>query len=195
MDKNTLRKQIREKRRSLTESEREQAAFMLTENIIRSKLFRQSEHVALYLSNDGEMNLDFLIQKAWKMGKKCYLPVLAQPNTNKLWFIPFTPSTKLYPNRFGIAEPEHFHSLRCKKTISLDLILMPLVAFDNQGNRLGMGGGFYDRTLAFLNHHNSWHKPKLMGIAYEFQKQERLEVNSWDVPLQSIATEQKIYIY
>lgn len=193
MEKNSLRKEIRDKRRALSDSEREQAAFALAENIISSKVFKQSRHIAFYLANDGEMNLDAVIQFAWKQGKKCYLPVLAQPNTNKLWFIPFTPSSKLYLNRFGIAEPEHFNSIRARKTLSLDLIMMPLVAFDLHGNRLGMGGGFYDRTLAFLRHRKAWHKPELLGIAYEFQKQQHIKASSWDVPVTSIATEEKIY--
>jgi len=193
MTAKTLRQQIREKRRTLSDAEREQASFLLCERIAASRLFQQSEHIAFYLSNDGEIDLSILIQHAWLQGKQCYLPVLAEPNTQRLWFIPYTPQTKLKNNRFGIPEPIHSHKTRLRKTLSLDLILMPLVAFDKQGNRMGMGGGFYDRTLAFLKQRKYWHKPNLLGVAYELQKQEQLESNHWDVPLQAVATESQLY--
>ena len=194
MDTKALRQQIRNKRRALSDSEREQAAFLLCERIAASRTFQHSKHIAFYLSNDGEMDLTLLIKHAWQQGKQCYLPVLAEPNTQRLWFIPYTPETKLRPNRFGIPEPVHSHSLRIRKTLSLDLILMPLVAFDELGNRVGMGGGFYDRTLAFLKQRKYWHKPNLLGVAYEFQKQQQLKSNPWDIPLQSVATEQQFYL-
>lgn len=194
MNKNTLRQQIREKRRMLSDSEREHAAFLLCERIAASRAFQQSKHIAFYLTNDGEIDLNLLIEHAWQKGKHCYLPVLAEPNTQRLWFIPYTPETKLINNRFGIPEPIHSNKTRLRKTISLDLILMPLVAFDKEGNRMGMGGGFYDRTLAYLRHRQYWHKPNLLGVAYEFQKQKQLETNDWDIPLQAIATEKDLYI-
>lgn len=194
MDTKTLRQQIRNKRRNLSEAEREHASFLLCERIASSKTFTQSKHIAFYLTNDGELDLNLLIQHAWQQGKKCYLPVLAEPNTNKLWFVPYTPETKLKNNRFGISEPIHSHSTRLRKTLSLDLILMPLVAFDEQGNRVGMGGGFYDRSLAFLRQRQYWHKPNLLGVAYDFQKQGQLETNPWDIPLQAVATEKALYL-
>ena len=194
MDTKALRQQIREQRRALSDSEREQAAFLLCERIAASRTFKQSKHIAFYLTNDGEMDLSLLIEHAWQSGKHCYLPVLAEPNTQRLWFIPFTKETKLKPNRFGIPEPIHSNSTRLRKTLSLDLILLPLVAFDEQGNRMGMGGGFYDRTLAFLRQRQHWHKPNLLGVAYEFQKQEKLVTNPWDIPIQAIATEKDFYL-
>ena len=194
MDTQALRKQIRNQRRALSDSEREQAAFLLCERIAASRIYQHSKHIAFYLPNDGEMDLSLLIQHAWQQGKQCYLPVLAEPNTQRLWFIPYTAETKLMPNRFGIPEPVHSNSLRIRKTLSLDLILMPLVAFDEQGNRVGMGGGYYDRTLAFLRQRKYWHKPNLLGVAYEFQKQQRLKRSPWDIPLHSVATEQQFYI-
>ena len=193
MDTKALRKQIRQQRRALSDSEREHAAFLLCERIAASRAFKQSKHIAFYLTNDGEIDLSLLIKHAWQQGKHCYLPVLAEPNTKRLWFIPYTPNTKLINNRFGIPEPIHTNRMRLRKTLSLDLILMPLVAFDPQGNRVGMGGGFYDRTLAFLRQRKYWHKPTLLGVAYDFQKQEQLKTNQWDVPLQAVATEKDLY--
>jgi len=194
MDTKALRARIRQQRRTLSDTEREHAAFLLCERIASSRIFQHSKHIAFYLSNDGEIDLSLLIKHAWQQGKQVYLPVLAEPNTQKLWFIPYTPTTKLKNNRFGIAEPVQLPKTRLRKTLSLDLILMPLVAFDQQGNRVGMGGGFYDRSLAFLKNRQHWLKPNLLGVAYELQKQEQLEINPWDVPLQAIATEKKLYL-
>jgi len=193
MDTKALRQQIRSQRRALSDLEREQAAFLLCERISASRIFQQSKHIAFYLTNDGEMDLSLLIQHAWQQGKKCYLPVLAEPNTQRLWFIPYSPETKLRNNRFGIPEPIHSSRTRLRKTLSLDLVLMPLVAFDLEGNRMGMGGGFYDRTLAYLRQRKFWHKPNLLGIAYDFQKQKQLTANPWDIPMQAIATEKNFY--
>ena len=185
---------MREKRRALSETEREHAAFLLCERIAASRTFQHSKHIAFYLPNDGEMDLSLLIEYAWRQGKQCYLPVLAEPNTQRLWFIPYTPDSKLKHNRFGIPEPIHSPKTRLRKTLALDLILMPLVAFDEQGNRVGMGGGVYDRTLAFLRQRRYWHKPNLLGVAYEFQKQAQFETNNWDIPLQAIATDKNLYL-
>lgn len=194
MDTKALRQQIRKQRRALADAEREQASFAVCERIAASQHFKKSQHIAFYLSNDGEIDLNLLIEHAWQQGKHCYLPVLAEPNTKRLWFIPYYPDSKLRNNRFGIPEPVHSAKARIRKTLSLDLILMPLVAFDLQGNRLGMGGGFYDRSLAFLQHRRYWHKPNLVGIAYEFQKQNKLQQNHWDIPLDAIATDKKLHL-
>ena len=191
--RNQLRQQIRQQRRALTEQERESAAFALADNILQSREFKHSQHLALYLANDGEISLAPLLDMAWSMGKQCYLPVLAEPNNKRLWFIQYEPGDLLLPNRFGIPEPHHSHRERLFKTISLDMILMPLVAFDQQGNRLGMGGGYYDRTLAFMRSRQHWRKPRLVGVAYEFQQQPSLPHEHWDVPLDSIITDQQHY--
>ncbi len=193
MDTSTLRQQIRTQRRALAQNEREQADFAICERIARSRLFQKSRHIACYLSNDGEVNLQLLIEHAWQQGKQVYLPVLAEPNTRKLWFVPWQPGTTLVNNRFGIPEPLHSRKIRSRKVLSLDMILMPLVAFDEQGNRMGMGGGFYDRTLAFLQYRKHWYQPQLLGIAYELQKVAQLERQHWDIPLQSVVTEQHFY--
>ncbi|MCK5386011.1 MAG: 5-formyltetrahydrofolate cyclo-ligase, partial [Gammaproteobacteria bacterium] len=90
-----LRQHIRQQRRALSDSEREHAAFLLCERIASSRAFQHSKHIAFYLPNDGEMDLSLLIEHAWQQGKQCYLPVLAEPNTQRLWFIPYTADTKL----------------------------------------------------------------------------------------------------
>jgi len=69
-----------------------------------------------------------------------------------------------------------------------------IVLVDASGNRLGMGGGFYDRSLEFLRHRHHWYKPQVLGLAYDFQRVNRLQPESWDIPLQGIITEQAVYL-
>jgi len=188
-----IRQQIRAQRRELSPVERETAAQQLSQHITRSRLFNNSQHIALYLANDGEIDPFYLMHAIWQRGKQCYLPVLGMRPGNRLWFIPYEPDTPLVDNRFGIPEPVHSRQARQFRTHQLDLVCMPLVAFDLMGNRLGMGGGFYDRTLSFLKQRHSWHKPRLLGLAYAFQQQADLPEEKWDVPLDAIATDQEIY--
>lgn len=185
---------MRQQRRALSPSANEACALGLAHQLLSSRIFRLSQKIALYLPNDGEIDPRFLLEPAWQQGKQTYLPVLGMRSMNQLWFLPFNDQTVLTPNRFGIPEPVHQRRDRRFKPQQLDLVLMPLVAFDTQGNRLGMGGGFYDRTLAFLQHRHKWRKPRLIGLAYEFQRVDSLPVQQWDVPLDAIATEQQLYI-
>ena len=195
MDKRQqVRQQMRAQRSTLSTAEREDRALQLSSHFLHSRLFNNSQRIALYLSNDGEMDPWPIIEAAWQRHKQCYLPVLGLRPGNRLWFIPYHPAGKLTNNRFGIPEPVHARQQRSLKPQSLDLILMPLVAFDQHGNRLGMGGGFYDRTLSFLHHRHSWRKPRLIGLAYEFQRVDHLPNQHWDVPLDAIVTENRIYI-
>ena len=189
-----IRQQMREQRRALSDTERQYRALQLSAHLQQSRIFQNSQHIALYLANDGEMDPQWLIDAAWRRNKQCYLPVLGLRPGKRLWFIPYEPDTKLVNNRFGIPEPVHARRDRLLKPQRLDLILMPLVAFDQQANRLGMGGGFYDRSLAFLRNRHSWRKPRLIGLAYEFQRVDQLAYQSWDVPLDAIATENSLYV-
>lgn len=186
-----IRKKIRSQRRNLSDKERLVAAYQVTRVISVMRIFRASRRIAFYLPNDGELDLNPLIQRAWDMKKSCYLPVLDTLTADQLKFAPYHHKTRLKINSFGIPEPivPARHLLRA---YSLDLILLPLVAFDVQGNRLGMGGGFYDRTLSHLRYRRHWKKPHLLGIAYEFQKIDALSHESWDVPLHCIVTDKGI---
>ena len=133
-----------------------------------------------------------LMQKAWRMGKSVYVPTLFTPIKPQLRFAPYKPGDALARNRFDIAEP--IVGVKRQLTpMQLDLVLMPLVGFDLKGNRLGMGGGFYDRSFAYLHNRRTWRRPRLVGIAYEFQKLEELQNASWDVPMDAVATELAFY--
>lgn len=194
MDKQ-LRQQIRKQRCSISVNDRMERSKQVIQHLAHSSIFHKSRHIAFYLPNDGEIDLRPLIQMAWRQNKYCYLPVLGLHHSRALWFLPYKPETKLYKNRFGIKEPSHSRHQRLFKTQSLDLILMPLVAFDDTGNRMGMGGGFYDRTLAYLHQRKKWCKPHLIGIAYTFQQVEKLTSRTWDVPIEGVVTEKKLNIF
>ena len=190
--RNALRRSLRAQRNTLSTSQQLRAAQQLATQLATQPLFRVSRRIAVYLPNDGEIDPVPLMLRIWKMNKTCYLPVLSRLTHDRLWFAPFRPDTPLTRNRFGILEP--LAPARARVVAQdLDLILMPLVAFDTQGNRLGMGGGFYDKSLAFLRTRSVWRKPHLIGLAHDFQRVDKLTANAWDVPLQAVATDQKIY--
>jgi 5-formyltetrahydrofolate cyclo-ligase len=186
-----LRAQIRAQRRALSERQREDYALQFASHFSKSRLFQNSQRIAFYMANDGELDPSELMAIAWSMGKECFLPVLTAPHDKSLLFAKYDPDEPLVYNQFGIPEP--FVAARHRiKARTLDLIIMPLVAFDEQGNRIGMGGGYYDRTLAFLKARTQWHKPRLAGIGYGFQQVASIDNESWDVPLTYIATEKKL---
>jgi len=187
-----IRREMRRQRRSLSASQQHQAALALKQRLIRMSVFRNARRVGCYLANDGELDLRDVIARIHSMRKCCYLPVLDSLGSNRLWFSPWTPETPLQLNRFGIFEPR----VAPRQLVSashLDLLLMPLVGFDPQGNRLGMGGGFYDRSLAFLKYRHYWQKPHLYGVAHEFQCVAALQQASWDVPMHGVVTDQCVY--
>ena len=190
--RNALRRSLRAQRNTLSAAQQLRAAQQLATRLATQPLFRVSRRIAVYLPNDGEIDPVPLMTRIWRMNKTCYLPILSRLTHDRLWFAPFTPDTPLTQNRFGIFEP----LTPARNRISaqeLDLILMPLVAFDTQGNRLGMGGGFYDKSLAFLRTRRVWRKPHLIGLAHDFQRVDKLTASAWDVPLQAVATDGGIY--
>lgn len=188
-----LRTQIRAARRALDDHQRRQCAEDCARHLLNHPAFRNARRIAAYLPADGELDTAPLIERAWEMGKRVYLPVLLPHGENRLWFARYTPDTQLLRNRFGIPEPMRASRARVAP-LSLDLVLTPLVAFDTHGHRLGMGGGFYDRSFAYLLRHRRWLRPCLIGLAYDFQRQARLPDRAWDVPLHAIATDRQLYL-
>jgi 5-formyltetrahydrofolate cyclo-ligase len=190
-ERNQLRRSMRQQRLQLDHHIQQQHAEAMATLITRQAVFRNARRIAFYLAEDGEIDPCYLIEKAWQYNKQVFLPILP-PTGNSLFFAPYTPDTPLAPNRFGIDEPQ-LHPRHWVRARQLNLILLPLVAFDPQGNRLGMGGGYYDRSLAFINHRKQWHSPHLVGLAHELQKVKQLPCASWDVPLHMIVTEENLY--
>jgi 5-formyltetrahydrofolate cyclo-ligase len=188
----TLRTQIRRRRRNLSATEQYTCAALLAQNLGKDPLLVNSRHIAAYLPANGEIDTWPLLESLWSLGKRIYLPVLATFPKRHLWFCAYAPGQRLVRNRFGILEPERTHYRRIKAA-ALDLVLTPLVAFDINGYRLGMGGGYYDRSFAFLNRRQYWRRPRMLGLAYEFQRQPLISPQPWDVPLDAVATENTVY--
>lgn len=188
LSRTQLRRQLRQARRALTPAQQRRAARALYRQLAQHRLFRRAKHIALYLPNDGEIDPRPLLRAAQRQGKATYLPVLnAWPRT-KMVFQRIRPGDTLLRNRFGIFEPRT-NTARQRKVWALDLILLPLVGFDSSGGRLGMGGGFYDRSLAYRARRKNCHKPTLLGLAHRCQQVEKLAMASWDVPLQATVTD------
>jgi len=179
--KKSLRSQIRKQRRSLSAREQRIAGQKLAGLLSRQLFFLRARHLAFYLPNDGEIDPVFLLELAVAAGKQVYLPLLHPISHKSMVFVRWRPGDALIPNRYGIPEPRWQPGL---PPWLLDIVFMPLVAFDNRGNRLGMGGGFYDRTFA-----RGFAKPSLIGMAHHFQHTSSLPAEPWDVPLDAIATD------
>lgn len=183
-----LRKELRALRNSLNPTQQEAASTWALRHLMKSSKFLRAKHVALYMAADGELNPHFIAEQAWKMGKNCYLPVLHPRLNGQLWFVEYTAETELKPNKFGIPEPDHRQARKFAANL-LDVALLPLVGFDRQGKRLGMGGGFYDRTFAF--HKGKQTKPYLIGMAHSCQEVATLNSAEWDIPLHGIVTDKE----
>ncbi len=190
MDKSELRRRIRRLRRQLSPQQQRQAAHQLARHISSAPELIGKKRIALYWQNDGEIDPAIAIQQLLQRGKQVYLPVLHPFKPGHLLFVRYQPGMPMRNNRYGIVEPD-WRSGHCLPAMLLSAILIPLVAFDERGARLGMGGGYYDRTLAFSRH--SRQCPLLIGCAYELQKLPQLPMASWDVPMQMIVTEQRCY--
>jgi 5-formyltetrahydrofolate cyclo-ligase len=190
-EKSFLRQRIRKQRASLSARTRSQAAQAVSRRLAGLGRFQRTRSVAAYIAQRGEMDPKPLVQASLYRGKRIYLPVLHPFFHSRLQFCELRSNTILRPNRFGIPEPRT-HTACLKSNRRLDLVLVPLVAFDRQGHRLGMGGGYYDRSFAYRRH-TYRNRPLLIGLAYEFQFVETLPHEPWDVRLDAVVTEQHIY--
>ncbi|MEX2130021.1 MAG: 5-formyltetrahydrofolate cyclo-ligase [Pseudohongiellaceae bacterium] len=190
-NRSRLRKTLRQRRQSLSSAEQRLAATRLYHLLIHDHLFLRAERVGFYFPGDGEIDPMSLLLAALRMRKKCYLPLLSPHRPDQVSFARFEDGDILLPNRWGIPEP--LASARhCAPSASLNLVLVPLVGFDESGARLGMGKGFYDRTFSFKRRLGT-DRPRLVGLAHECQKAERIPVSDWDVPLDAVVTDKKIY--
>ena len=183
-----IRKQIRQARQQLSSAQQQQAAQALSQQFLNLPELLNSQHIAVYLHNDGEIATTELINSLWQLGKSVYLPVLHPFTSGYLLFQHYQPNTLLTSNKYGIAEP----ILSCqdiKVVAELDLILTPLVAFDAQGQRMGMGGGFYDRTFE----DQPLAQRRMIGLAHDCQQVACIPTEAWDVPLPMVLTPSAVF--
>ena len=184
-----LRSSLRKKRQELSPEQQETAAASLFSMLGNQDFFRVAQRIAFYQVADGEIDPRMLLDLALSEGKSCFLPVIQQDNPEFVSFAPYDANTELAPNKWGIAEPPASEVI---SPTNFDVVLVPLVAFSKDCFRMGMGQGFYDRTFSFkiFNRRSS---PMLVGLAHEGQLIDSVPVESWDVRLDAVATEKKIY--
>jgi len=190
----SLRKAFRNKRLSLSNEEQTKAALGLVQQYQQNTLFQGAQNVALYLSFNGEIDTQPLIEYLWLLKRNVFVPILHPFCKGHLLFQEFSQHTKMGKNRFGISEPTLDVQRVCPLQ-NLNVICTPLVAFDLQGNRLGMGGGFYDRTLACLKNKESKPLQALVGLAHEMQLTNALPTETWDIGLPYVLTSNKLYCF
>jgi 5-formyltetrahydrofolate cyclo-ligase len=186
-----MRQLYRARRNNLSPEQQGLAGEKLLQQCQTMTCFEKAKYIACYLANDGEISLQPLIEYCWAVNKTVCLPVLHPFCPGHLLFVKYTAHSKMEVNRYQIPEPV----LRCDRIVplkQLDVILTPLVAFDHQGQRLGMGGGFYDRTLVPISRDGLG--TTVLGAAHDCQLHEGgLNGQVWDIPLQQIITPGHIY--
>ena len=183
-----LRSLHRANRAALNENTLHSNAANLLLNVSAQNVYRRAQKVAAYIAIRGEIEVSGIITQGAQEGKQFYLPVLRDES---MYFVPWSPDQPLVKKQFGLLEPD----VPLNQSIAvheLDLVLAPLVVFDSRCNRIGQGGGFYDRTFAHKQHAPT-EKPVLMGVAHESQREDQLSPESWDIPLDLIVTNASVY--
>ena len=185
-----IRQQIRLRRRALTPEQQTQFALLAADRMMAYPPVLLAHTVAVFLSFDGELDTRPLIDQLWRAGKRVYLPVLHPFSPGNLLFLHYHPNSDLVVNRLKIREPKL--DVRDVLPLSqLDVLVTPLGAFDAAGQRLGMGGGFYDRTL------QNWRQHRLqpVGYAHDCQQVDALPTEQWDIPLPAVITPSKTWLW
>ena len=180
----TLRDAAKRKRADLQAADRASASRRICDRFLNSRYFLSSHSIACYIASANEVDTAAIIERAWRAKKRVFVPVVH--SNGNMSFCRLRADTNLVRNRFGLWEPENAPAIRSK---SLDVVVTPVVAFDRQCNRIGMGGGYFDRTFAYLHNRKFWHRPKLVGLAFDCQEVEKISPNPWDIPLSCVLTE------
>jgi 5-formyltetrahydrofolate cyclo-ligase len=191
-DRSRLRAELRARRRAVPLQERASASRQFARILQRSQQLRPGRRIAVYVAHDSEADPSAIVRLAWRNRCELYLPAICDYRRRRMEFRRYSSNTRLRPNRYGIDEPERgaSPSIAVRR---LDLVLVPLVAVDPRGTRMGTGAGFYDRCLQHLRAGRSWRRPKLIGVGYEFQRVAALAARAWDVPLDALLTEKDLY--
>lgn len=182
--KDRLRRKCRQARASMPAVKRDHASAKICDTITRSGYFRSSSRIGCYLPGDEEVDTWPIIARALTMGKQVSVPVLRKKGA--MQFLGIDADSSLLANRFGLLEPQDGEIVDPHR---LDIVITPLVAFDPSGNRIGMGGGYFDRCFAFLGSREIWLHPKLIGVAFDCQRVNTIAPSPWDIGLFRVVTE------
>ena len=179
-----LRARALRARREMHADARTRASAIICQRVIRCREFSSSCFVGCFLPMDDEVDTRDIIERAWRANKRIFVPVLRA--RHKMSFREIRPESTLEQNWFGIWEPSSGDFISPR---NLDIVVTPIVAYDRQNNRIGMGGGYYDRCFSFLRHRKQWLRPKLVGVAFECQKIEKITPNAWDIRLYRVISD------
>ncbi|MDR0235441.1 5-formyltetrahydrofolate cyclo-ligase [Acinetobacter sp.] len=186
-----LRRTISQQRRKLSKQQQQMIESQCLKQCLQHPKFLQAKKIGVYLDAFGEVKTKRLIEYCFAQGKSVYLPMICNMNKILVWV---KISHQQYRNQrfslhpLGMREPM---ASRGRHISVLDVVIMPLLACDFKGTRMGMGGGFYDRTLA-----SAFSRPHRLGLAHDFQFLDvQLNKNSWDQPLDSLITPAKTYYF
>ena len=183
-DQSTIRRKGLAARTALSVDARRNASEITSENVFRSSWFHRANYLACYLSVGAEVSTWSIIARAWSMKKRVFVPVLER--NRHMQFREIRPETDLVENSFGILEPS---SGEIASARMLDIVIAPVVAYDRNRHRVGMGGGYFDRTFSFMRHRENWLHPKLVGLAFSCQEATEIAPNPWDIRLFCCVTE------
>lgn len=185
----SLRSKHRNNRVALGAETQQKNSAALQIHVEANPTYRSAHHIAAYIAIRGEIDLSGLFKNGATLGKQFYLPVLRE---EAMFFAPWSADAPLVKKGFGLLEPDA-DSASFIDPHQLDLVLAPLVVFDDQCNRIGQGGGYYDRAFAHKKLSQAGALPVLMGVAHESQREEKLQPQSWDVPLDCVVTDKQVY--
>ena len=194
-DKASLRRYFSDLRRGLTPDERHAAETAMYEKLFSLPAWREAPVICGYVSVRGELNTDPILQRAAAEGKTVALPVtVTGADEGRMVFraLPNGDFSRLTPARFGIPEPDEACPSLTGKDLTHALILIPALAFDENGYRLGYGGGYYDRFLSFLREAEIPHTA--VGLTYAVCRAATLPRNAHDIPVHIILDERSTTI-
>lgn len=177
--KKEIRKRIRELRANLSIEQIESRSKIITDKILKHPEFQKAELVLCYIDAKGEVQTEEIIRKSWKMCKKVAVPKVQE---KEMEFFEITSFEDLEPGNFGIKEPIE-GCMKADIQNSRTVVIMPGVAFDMEGNRIGYGGGYYDRYFQ--------HKQDIFRIApaYEMQIVNKITADEFDIKVDCVLTD------
>jgi 5-formyltetrahydrofolate cyclo-ligase len=180
-ERSERRSELRARRLARTESERRSAAIAVRDRLVELGWLAVNA-VALYRSNDGELDPALIAAAAREAGTSTYYPSV---DGDELRFVEWDGQRELRRGAFGIEEPDSTRHIAAEE---LGLVIVPLVGFDDECHRIGMGRGFYDRAFSFVLRPEPPKRPRLVGVAFDEQHCERIDPQDWDVVLDAVVT-------
>jgi 5-formyltetrahydrofolate cyclo-ligase len=179
-----LRRQALSQRAALTTEQRMLYSGIIASRFHRSAEFFSAQSIACFISVGDEVDTSMIFERAWTANKQIFAPVVGPHGMMR--FIEVTRNSELKKSAYGLWEPVSGEEILPTR---VDVVVTPVVAFDSTGHRIGVGGGYYDRTFTSLQRQKSWRHPKLVGFAFNCQKVEKIRPNPWDIPLYRVLTE------